>query len=97
MNYYYFGFVLVGAPMKALGIDPSVGYNLAVAMLFALTGAGAFTLAASFRGGKGKRAVAAGLLGDGARSFLLGQLGGSSPPLQRPFAELGKHPISIFP
>ncbi len=74
MNYYYFGFVLVGAPMKALGIDPSVGYNLAVAMLFALTGAGAFTLAASLSGRKGKRAVAAGLWGT-ALVLLLGNWG----------------------
>ncbi|MCS7061294.1 MAG: DUF2298 domain-containing protein, partial [Anaerolineae bacterium] len=28
INYYYFGFVIVGAPIKALGIDPAVAYNL---------------------------------------------------------------------
>ena len=87
MNYYYFGFVLVGAPMKALGIDPSVGYNLAVAMLFALTGAGAFTLAASLSGRKGKRAVAAGLWGT-ALVLLLGNWGEFSF-LFKAFAELG--------
>ncbi len=63
MNYYYFGFVLVGAPMKALGIDPAIGYNIAIAMLFALTGVGAFTLAATLSRRSGRRAVAAGLWG----------------------------------
>ncbi len=87
MNYYYFGFVLVGAPMKALGIDPSVGYNIAVAMLFALTGAGAFTLAASLSGRRGKRAVAAGLWGM-ALVLLLGNWG-EFAFLFKAFADLG--------
>ena len=50
MNYYYFGFVLVGAPIKALGIIPSIGYNLAIPMLFAMTGVGAYTLASNWPG-----------------------------------------------
>ncbi|MCC7205861.1 MAG: glycosyltransferase family 39 protein, partial [Anaerolineae bacterium] len=45
MNYYYYGYVLVGAPVKLLGIMPSVAYNLIVPTLFALTGIGAFSLA----------------------------------------------------
>ncbi len=48
INYYYFGFVLIGAPIKALGIDPAVAYNLAVPTLFGLTACGAFGLGASF-------------------------------------------------
>ena len=48
INYYYFGFVLVGAPVKALGIDPAVAYNLIIPTLFALTACGAFGLGASF-------------------------------------------------
>ncbi|MGC8779669.1 MAG: DUF2298 domain-containing protein [Anaerolineae bacterium] len=45
MNYYYFGFVIVGTPVKLIGIVPWVAYNLIVPTLFALTGAGAFTVA----------------------------------------------------
>lgn len=45
INYYYFGFVLVGAPVLMLGMLPSIGYNLAIPLLFALTGMGAFSIA----------------------------------------------------
>jgi YYY domain-containing protein len=36
INYYYYGFVIVGMPIKALGIAPAVAYNLTLAMLFSL-------------------------------------------------------------
>jgi YYY domain-containing protein len=42
LNYYYFGFVLVGALVKLTGIAPEIAYNLAVPTLFALTASGAF-------------------------------------------------------
>lgn len=45
LNYYYWGFVLVGAPIKALGIVPSVAYNLVIPTLFSMTGIGAFSVA----------------------------------------------------
>ncbi len=48
INYYYYGFVMIGAPVKALGIDPTVAYNIVIPLLFALTGLGAFGLGASF-------------------------------------------------
>jgi len=44
INYYYYGYVLVGMPVKLLGITPSVAYNLILPMLFCLTGLGAFGL-----------------------------------------------------
>jgi YYY domain-containing protein len=47
INYYYFGWVFIGWVIKALGIDPSIAYNLAVPTLFALTAVGAFGLGAS--------------------------------------------------
>jgi hypothetical protein len=44
INYYYFGFVLVGVPVKLLGIIPAIAYNLILPTLFALTGLGAFSV-----------------------------------------------------
>ncbi|PJF46629.1 MAG: hypothetical protein CUN48_12820, partial [Candidatus Thermofonsia Clade 3 bacterium] len=69
INYYYYGFVMVGAPIKALGIDPAVAYNLVIPTLFAMTACGAFGLGASFYAARSngdapalRRAVAAGLI-----------------------------------
>ncbi|HVO41540.1 MAG TPA: DUF2298 domain-containing protein, partial [Aggregatilineales bacterium] len=45
LNYYYYGYVLVGTPVKLLGIMPSIAYNLIVPTLFAMTGIGAFSIA----------------------------------------------------
>lgn len=45
INYYYFGYIIVGTPVLLLGIMPSIAYNLILPTLFALTGIGAFTVA----------------------------------------------------
>lgn len=55
INYYYFGFVVIGWPIKALGIDPSVAYNIALPTLYALTGVGAFGLGATLYAAWGNR------------------------------------------
>jgi YYY domain-containing protein len=47
INYYYFGFVIVGAPTLLLGIVPSIAYNLILPTLFAAVGMGAFSVAYS--------------------------------------------------
>ena len=44
INYYYYGFVLVGTPVKLLGIEPSIAYNLILPTLFAMIGTGAFSI-----------------------------------------------------
>ncbi len=45
INYYYYGFVYVGALTKLLGIVPAVAYNLILPMLFSFTGLGVFSIA----------------------------------------------------
>ncbi len=44
INYYYYGFVLVGVPVKLLGIMPSIAYNLILPQLFSLLALGAFSV-----------------------------------------------------
>jgi YYY domain-containing protein len=44
INYYYYGFVLVGTPVKLLGIVPSIAYNFILPTLFAFVGICAFSL-----------------------------------------------------
>ena len=44
INYYYYGFVLVGTPVKLLGIVPSIAYNFILPTWFALIAAGAFAI-----------------------------------------------------
>ena len=44
INYYYYGFVLVGTPVKLLGIVPSIAYNFILPTWFALIAVGAFAV-----------------------------------------------------
>ncbi len=46
INYYYFGYVIIGAPMKLLGFDVRYAYNAAIPTLAALTALGSFAVAA---------------------------------------------------
>jgi len=44
INYYYYGFVLVGTPVKLLGIVPSIAYNFILPTLFAIVAICAFSI-----------------------------------------------------
>jgi len=87
LNYYYFGFVVVASLTKALGIVPSVAYNLAVPSLFALTGVGAYSLASNLAGGDWRRGHRAGIWGL-LFVAVLGNLG-EARFLANGFAEVG--------
>jgi YYY domain-containing protein len=52
INYYYYGFVIVGLLPKLLGIVPSFAYNLILPMLFSLLGVNAFCVAYNLVGGR---------------------------------------------
>lgn len=47
LNYYYLGHLVAAFAIRLTGVEPTVGYNLALALILALTAAGVFTLAAS--------------------------------------------------
>jgi YYY domain-containing protein len=53
INYYYYGFVIVGMPVKLLGIVPSIAYNFILPTLYSMVALGAFcvgfNLTAAFR------------------------------------------------
>lgn len=84
LNYYYYGFVYVGAMAKLLAIPPAIAYNVGMGMLFSFVGLGAFSAAfnlvvasASHLKGdrhlKKKKAVFAGLIAL-SLAILLGNL-----------------------
>ncbi|MBN1303839.1 MAG: glycosyltransferase family 39 protein [Anaerolineales bacterium] len=44
INYYYYGFVIAGMPVKLLGIVPSIAYNFILPTLFATAASCAFSI-----------------------------------------------------
>jgi len=44
INYYYYGYVVIGSLIKLTGIVPTTAFNLAIPTLFALTFGGAFAV-----------------------------------------------------
>ncbi|MEY2818544.1 MAG: hypothetical protein RL275_2007 [Chloroflexota bacterium] len=44
INYYYYGFVMAGTPVKLLGIVPSIAYNFILPTWFALVALGAYAI-----------------------------------------------------
>ena len=60
ISYYYFGYVMMAMLTKLSGLASSVTFNLSIALLFALTAAGAFGLAHNLAAGDRDREVAEG-------------------------------------
>lgn len=95
INYYYWGFVLVGSLVKLLGIVPAVAYNLILPSLFAMLALGAYGLTGSLwaawtgREGKGTR-ISPEVVGVAAAIGVvaLGNLG-SLTTLMTAYAKLG--------
>lgn len=48
INYYYYGYVIVGTPVKLLGIVPSIAYNFILPTLFACVACAAFSVGWNF-------------------------------------------------
>jgi YYY domain-containing protein len=57
INYYYYGFVLVGMPVKLLGIVPTIAYNFILPTLFAMVAMGAFCIAWNLVDGNRKSGI----------------------------------------
>ncbi len=80
LNYYYLGHLLLATPAHALGMEPTHGYNLAVAALFALSASAVFTLAGTLWAATGVRSmggpVSVGLAAVGL-CLVLGNLAGA--------------------
>ena len=77
INYYYFGFVVVGALIKLIGTVPSVAYNLAAPLLFALTGCAAFSAGYNLWGGEDEAETHPGALAAGGAACLFAVLIGN--------------------
>jgi len=66
LNYYWLGHYLMAFGIRLTGVEPSVGYNLSLALLFALSAVAAFGLASALTAAaNGRRPVLAGLLAAG--------------------------------
>lgn len=44
INYYYYGFVIIGMPIKLLGIIPSVAYNIVLPLWYSMLVMGAYSI-----------------------------------------------------
>lgn len=76
INYYYYGFVVVGVLVKWLGIVPSIAYNLIIPTLYSFTAMGAFSVVWNLVSDKTprRRSLVAGFAGAGLLTTI-GNLG----------------------
>jgi YYY domain-containing protein len=96
INYYYYGLFLASLPIKATGIAPAVGFNLAIATFYALTFIGGFAvvqrLTNTVRYGLAGAVILA-VLGNLAANFQVGSSRGLKPIIDAindgGFADLG--------
>ncbi len=68
LNYYYFGQYVMAFVVRLAGVEPAVGYNLALALTFALSAVAAYALASSLTAAAGGRRPV--LVGVGAALFV---------------------------
>jgi YYY domain-containing protein len=98
MNYYYFGWVLVGALVRLTAVPTPVAYNLAVPTWFALAVGSAFSIAYTLGGGGGKpggRGLGLGI-GGAAFAFGVGNLDGAVQVVGGAWASLHGRPFPPF-
>ena len=104
INYYYFGFVIVGVLVRATGIVPAVAYNLAVPSLFALTLTAAFSVGYNLTEGLRRRMkldapVATTLAAGAVTAFMvavMSNLDGAAQLLQGAARSLSGEPFGYF-
>ena len=89
LNYYYYGHYLVALLVRTTGVEPAVGYNLALALFYALVASALFAVAAALSLAARRAAPrlrAALLPGLAAVLFgvVLGNLAGAVELLERP-------------
>ena len=79
ISYYYFGYLMMAILTKLSGVAASVAFNLAIALLFALTATGSFSIVynlwATERGKRVRVGTPYPLLGDGVSGILWALLG----------------------
>jgi len=90
INYYYYGYVIVGALIKLTSIVPTTAFNLAIPTLFALTFTGVVSLVYSLT-----RRLAVALLG-GYFAALIGNFDGFVQLKAQVMAALAHIPVPMF-
>ncbi len=90
LNYYYYGFVFAGVPVKLLGIVPAIGYNLILPTLFAMVALAAFSIGWNLMRSKTENRQPAEATGDESRTSASPHAPPPSPlaPRPSPFAPL---------
>jgi len=90
INYYYYGYIIIGALIKLTSIVPTVAFNLAIPTLFALTFTGAVALVYSFT-----QLFPVALLG-GYFAALIGNFDGLIQLKNQLYALLASMPVPAF-